>query len=49
MCTDDSEQVVLICAAALGCAVATVHKHKLMAEARVGRDMSKHKGQEDDK
>ena len=35
-------------AAALGLAVATVHKHKLMAEARVRREMSKHEGQEDD-
>jgi len=33
MCTDDAEQVVLICAAVLGLAVATAHRHKLMAEA----------------
>jgi RNA polymerase sigma factor (TIGR02999 family) len=34
-------------AAALGLAVATVHKHKVMAEARVRREMSRRGGQED--
>jgi RNA polymerase sigma factor (TIGR02999 family) len=29
---------------ALGLGVATVHKHKLMAEARVRREMSRHEG-----
>jgi RNA polymerase sigma factor (TIGR02999 family) len=34
-------------AAALGLAVATVHKHKVMAEARVRREMSRRGGQRD--